>query len=73
MFLEERARVRERAPSRIELCVPQRPRMDHVGPDFEGRGNVGLAGRGGEADGVVEQGFGRADLDQGRREALEIP
>ena len=34
--------------------------------------DVGLAGGGGEADSVVEQGLGRADLDQGRRQPLEI-
>src|SRR5271163_4269441 len=64
VFPEERARMRQRAPSRLELRIPEWPRMDHVGPDFEGRGDVGLAGGGGEADSVVEQGLGRADLDQ---------
>ena len=72
VFPEERARVRERAPARLEPRVPERPSMDHVRPDFEGRGDVGRAGRGGEADRVVEQGLGRTDLDQGRRQSLEI-
>ena len=64
--------MRERAPPRLELCVPERPRVDHTRPNLEGRRDVGLAGRGGEANGVVEQGLGRADLDQGRRQPLEI-
>ncbi len=58
VFLEERAGVRERATAGLEPRVPERPRMDHVGPDFEGRGDIGRAGGGGEAEGVVEQRLG---------------
>jgi hypothetical protein len=50
---EERARMRERAPSRLKLGVPEWPRMDHMRPNLEGRGDVGLTGGGGETDGVV--------------------
>ena len=72
MFLEESARMRERPPAELEPRVPERPRMDNVRPDLEGRRDVGRARRGGETDGVVEQSLRRADLDQGRRQPLEI-
>ena len=44
VFPEERAHVRERAPAGLEMRVPERPGMDHVRPDFEGRADVGFAG-----------------------------
>ena len=70
--LEEHASVRERAPARLEPRIPERPRMDHMRPDFQGRGDVGLTGSGSEADRIVEQGLARADLNQGRRQSIEI-
>jgi hypothetical protein len=44
VLAQERARMGERASSRLEARVPQRPRMDHMRPDFEGHRDVGLAG-----------------------------
>ena len=69
---QERARMRECAAARFEPRVPKRPRMNHVRPDFERHRVVGLAGRGGEADSIVEQGLGRTNLDQRRRQSPEI-
>jgi hypothetical protein len=44
--------------------------VNHMRPDFEGHRDVGLAGGGGEADRVVEQGLGRTSLDFCRRSAI---
>ena len=46
--------------------------MDHVRPDFEGDGDVGRARRSGEAGRVAEQRLGRPDLDQRRREPVQV-
>src|SRR5277367_2454690 len=68
----ESARTCERVAAGLEPGVPQRPSMDHVWPDLESERHVGLAGRRGKADGVVEQGLGRTDLDQGRWQSSKV-
>src|SRR5229473_4354179 len=68
----EGARRFDRPLSRLQLGMKQRPDMDHLRPDLELDMHIGGAGQFGEADRVVEQRFGGADLDQQRRQASEI-
>ena len=69
---DERAGARECAAARLQMRVPQRPRMDHVRPDLQSDGHVGGAGGGRKARGISEQRLGRSHLDQGRRQAVQI-
>jgi len=46
--------------------------MNHFGPDLQIDADIGGAGRFGQPDRVVKQGLRRTDLDQQRRQALEI-
>ena len=55
MPARERAEAGERLPSRLEMRVPKRERVDHVRPHFERDLDIGRAGRARETHGVVEQ------------------
>jgi Major Facilitator Superfamily len=72
MTPHERARVRERAAPRLQMCIPQMPCTDHVWPDFQGYGHIGGAQHGGKTRGVVKQRFSRPYLDQRWRETSDI-
>ncbi len=72
VFPEECARTRKRASAGLEARVPERPGVDHVRPYLEGRRDVGRAPGGSEADSIIEQSLGRTDLNEGRRQSLEI-
>jgi hypothetical protein len=68
----ELAGPRDGATRGGDLLVKQRECVDHVGPDLQRDDVIGGAERTGKADGVVEQGLGGADLDQHRRQTVEV-
>jgi hypothetical protein len=68
MCTHERAPFLDRPETRLQLGMKQMPDVDHFWPDLKVNTYVRGAGRFGEADRIVEQGFGGADLDQQRRQ-----
>lgn len=71
-MLDEDAGIGERAASGIEMRVPHMPRMRHMRPNLQSDGDIGRAGRCGEADGVGEQSLSGADLDEDGGKSLEF-
>jgi hypothetical protein len=69
---DERSRCGERAAPVGQLLMEQRPYMDHVWPNFQRNANIRRASPRGDLDRIVEEGLGTADLDQQRRQTLEI-
>ena len=67
MGADEGAGRRQRAPTVRDLLVEEMPGMDHVRPDLEMHGNVRRPRARGQSNRIVEEAFGRADLDQHRR------
>jgi hypothetical protein len=63
--------VAKRATPLLQAGIPQGPGLNQVRPDFERYEHVSRPRRGRETDGIVEQRFGRSDLDQRRWETPE--
>src|SRR3954466_9177481 len=72
MGADERPDLRQRAPSRVDLLVEQRPGVDHVGPDFEPHRHVDRPRRAREAHGVIQQDFRGANQDQQGRKSAQV-
>ena len=56
----ERAGTGERLAPSLQASVPKMPRMNHVGPNFQGHRDIRRASRGRKARRVFEQGLIRA-------------
>src|SRR5262249_36969059 len=69
---DEGAGAGERAAPGLEARIPQMPGMDHVRPNLQRHRHLGRSGRGCQAGGIVEQGLGRSDLDEERRQAAQV-
>ena len=72
MTADEFAGIGERISASLQMCVPHRKGVDHVGPDLERYGNPSRTGGCGKACGIIEQSFAGPNLDQCRRQSLEI-
>jgi hypothetical protein len=70
--LDERSRCGDRAAPVGELLIEQRSCTEHVWPDLQRDPNVRRAGPRGDLGCIVEQGLGAADLNEQRRQTLEI-
>jgi hypothetical protein len=72
MGADEGAHLGERRAACGELRVEEMPGMDHLGPDPQCGVHLRGAGDGCEPQGIVEEGFRGADLDEQRRQAAQI-
>ena len=60
--LHKLTHLRQRLPRHCELGVEQRERVDHVRPDIERHAHTCSTGDGGNAHGIIEQRFRRANI-----------
>jgi len=72
MRTKKRTHLCQGAASRGQLLLKQMPGMDHIRPHLQCYPHIGRPRYGGEPHRVIEQGFGRADLDQQGRQSSEI-
>src|SRR5204863_5713811 len=59
------------APS-LQMRIPQRPGINHARPDLQGDRSSTAPAAATKTDGVVQQRFSRADLNQYRRKAFQV-
>src|SRR5215471_3263896 len=64
--------VSKGATTVFQTSVPQRPRMNHVWPDFQSHCDIRRTSPGSQPSGVIEQGLVRANLDQHWRKISEL-
>jgi hypothetical protein len=57
ILIHEGANLGESLTPWLQMCVPQRPGMNHVWPHLEGHGHIGGSCGGRKAYGIRKQGF----------------